>query len=79
MAQAITQLPAGGVTPVAIATGDGNNAMRVIVKLDAKRPTQVPSFDQAKDTIRLQLQALALEKAAAQFTGELMKHATIQQ
>nr|WP_244220066.1 peptidyl-prolyl cis-trans isomerase [Paraburkholderia terricola] len=79
VAQAITQLPAGGVTPAAIATGEAGNAMRVIVKVDAKRPTQVPSFDQAKDTIRQQLQALALEKAAAQFTGELMKHATIQQ
>ncbi|MDR6412598.1 peptidylprolyl isomerase [Paraburkholderia terricola] len=79
VAQAITRLPAGGVTPAAIATGEAGNAMRVIVKVDAKRPTQVPSFDQAKDTIRQQLQALALEKAAAQFTGELMKHATIQQ
>ncbi|MDR6496621.1 parvulin-like peptidyl-prolyl isomerase [Paraburkholderia terricola] len=79
VAQAITQLPAGGVTPAAIATGEAGNAMRVIVKVDAKRPTQVPSFDQAKDTIRQQLQALALEKAAAHFTGELMKHATIQQ
>jgi len=79
VAQAIMQLPAGSVTPAPIATGEGSNAMRVIVKVDAKRPTQVPSFDQAKDTIRQQLQALALEKAAAQFTGDLMKHAAIQQ
>jgi peptidyl-prolyl cis-trans isomerase C len=51
----------------------------VIVKLDAKRPTQVPAFDQAKDTIRQQLQALALDKAAAQFTTGLLKSAQIQQ
>nr|WP_262419891.1 peptidyl-prolyl cis-trans isomerase [Paraburkholderia sp. 31.1] len=75
VAQAITQLPAGGVTPAAIPAGNA----RVIVKLEAKRPTQVPAFDQAKETIRQQLQALALEKAAAQFTGSLMKNATIQQ
>ena len=79
VAQAITQLPAGGVTPAAIATGEAGNATRVIVRLDAKRPTQVPPFDQAKDTIRQQLQALALEKAAAQFTGGLLRVAMIQQ
>lgn len=75
VAQAITQLPVGGVTPSAIAVGNA----RVIVKLDAKRPTQVPAFDQAKDTIRQQLQALALEKAAAQFSSGLIKGASIQQ
>lgn len=75
VAQALTQLPVGGITPSAIALGD----RRVIVKLDAKRPTQVPSFDQAKDAIRQQLQALALEQAAADFTAALLKRATIQQ
>lgn len=75
VAQALIQLPVGGVTPSAIPAGES----RVIVKLDAKRPTQVPGFDQAKDTIRQQLQALALQKAAAQFVGGLMKGASIQQ
>ncbi|MBP0595641.1 peptidyl-prolyl cis-trans isomerase [Paraburkholderia sp. LEh10] len=75
VAQAITQLPVGGVTPESIPVGNA----RFIVKLDAKRPTQVPSFEQVKDTIRQQLQALALEQAAADFTAGLMKHATIQQ
>ncbi|MEW9584024.1 peptidyl-prolyl cis-trans isomerase [Paraburkholderia sp. DGU8] len=75
VAQAITQLPVGGVSPEAIAVGNA----RFIVKLDAKRPTQVPAFDQAKDTIRQQLQALAVEKAATQFTAGLMKGAAIQQ
>ncbi|MBK3786652.1 peptidyl-prolyl cis-trans isomerase [Paraburkholderia aspalathi] len=75
VAQAITQLPAGGVTPTAIAVGNE----RVIVKLDAKRPVQVPAFDQAKDTIRQQLQTLALEQASAKFTGGLLKGAVIQQ
>lgn len=79
VAQAITQLQAGGVMPSAIAIGQGANAPRVIVKLDTKRLTQVPTFDQAKVTIRQQLQALALKKAAAQFSAGLLKNATVHQ
>ena len=75
IAQALEKLPVGAVTPESIA---GDNA-RAIVKLDAKRPTQVPAFNQAQMTIRQQLQALALEKASAQFVGGLLKNATIQQ
>lgn len=77
VAQAIEKLPVGGVTAQSVVLGkDGPYA---ILKVDAVRPTQVPAFDQAKETIRQQLQALALEKAAAQFTAGLMKSATIQQ
>ena len=75
IAQALEKLPVGAVTPESIAV---DNA-RAIVKLDAKRPTQVPAFNQAQMTIRQQLQALALEKASAQFVGGLLKNATIQQ
>lgn len=75
IAQALEKLPAGAVTPASIAV---DNA-RAIVKLDAKRPTQVPTFNQAQATIRQQLEALALEKASAQFVGGLLKSATIQQ
>ncbi|MBY4712774.1 foldase protein PrsA [Burkholderia cepacia] len=79
VAQAITQLPPGGVTSQSIAIGNDVNGPRAIVKVDAKRPTQVPSFDAAKATIQQQLQALALEKATANFVGGLMKNAAIQQ
>ncbi|UQO39243.1 peptidylprolyl isomerase [Burkholderia cepacia] len=79
VAHAITQLPAGGVTSQSIAIGNDVNGPRAIVKVDAKRPTQVPSFDAAKATIQQQLQALALEKATANFVGGLMKNAAIQQ
>ncbi|MGF6759503.1 peptidyl-prolyl cis-trans isomerase [Paraburkholderia sp. GAS42] len=75
VAKAMVALPAGGVSAEPIAAG----SQWVILKLDARRPTQVPSFDQAKDTIRQQLQALALEQASAQFVGGLLKGATIQQ
>ncbi|MBK3337223.1 peptidylprolyl isomerase [Burkholderia pseudomallei] len=75
IAQALEKLPVGAATPESIAV---DNA-RAIVKLDAKRPTQVPAFNQAQATIRQQLEALALEKASAQFVGGLLKSATIQQ
>ncbi|KVP74054.1 peptidylprolyl isomerase [Burkholderia ubonensis] len=75
IAQTLTKLPVGGVTPDSIPL-DG---ARAIVKLDAKRPTQLPAFNQAQATIRQQLEALALEKASAQFVGGLLKNATIQQ
>ena len=79
VAQALTQLPPGAVTPQAIPVPQGSSTVYVIAKLDAKRPTQAPAFDQAKATIRQQLEALALEKAAAQFTTGLLQNAQIQQ
>jgi peptidyl-prolyl cis-trans isomerase C len=79
VAQAIAQLPAGGVTPQPVAVGKDSQGPFAIVKVDAMRPTQVPAFDQTQGAIRQQLQALALEKAAAQFTAGLVKGATIQQ
>lgn len=75
IANALEKLPVGAIAPESIPV-DG---ARAIVKLDAKRPTQVPGFNQAQATIRQQLEALALEKASAQFVGGLMKGATIQQ
>ncbi|KVQ71429.1 peptidylprolyl isomerase [Burkholderia multivorans] len=75
VAQALEKLPVGAVTVDSIPA----DALRVIVKLDAKRTTQVPSFNQAQATIRRQLETLALEKASAQFVGTLLKNATIQQ
>ena len=79
VAQAVTTLPIGGVTAEAIPVTVGRGTQYVILKLDAKRPTQVPTLDQAKSAIKEQLTALALQKAAAQFTADLMKSATIQQ
>ncbi|WP_175952031.1 peptidylprolyl isomerase [Burkholderia sp. BCC0405] len=75
IAQVLEKLPVGAVTPDSVPV-DG---ARAIVKLDAKRPTQVPAFNAVKTTIQQQLQALALEKASADFVGGLLKNATIQQ
>jgi peptidyl-prolyl cis-trans isomerase C len=79
VAQAIEQLPVGAVTPQPVALGKDGEGSFAVVKLDTKRSTQIPSFDQAKETIRQQLQALALEKAIARFTTGVVKSASIQQ
>uniref|UniRef100_UPI003BEF18BC foldase protein PrsA n=1 Tax=Burkholderia arboris TaxID=488730 RepID=UPI003BEF18BC len=79
VAQAITQLPAGGVTPQSIALGNDATGPRAVVKVDARRPTEVPTFEAVKPTIQQQLQALSIEKATGNFVGGLMKGATIQQ
>jgi len=75
VAQALTQLPVGGVTPDPVVV----DSARVIVKLDAKRPTQVPSFEQIKETVRKQLQTQALQQAMAAFVAAQTKAAKIQQ
>ncbi|WP_051381282.1 peptidylprolyl isomerase [Paraburkholderia mimosarum] len=75
LAQTIAKLPVGGMTPQPVQVGN----VWVIVKLDAKRAMQLPAFDQAKGAMRQQLEALALQKAAAQFTANQLKTANIQQ
>ncbi|MBO4123215.1 peptidyl-prolyl cis-trans isomerase [Cupriavidus gilardii] len=75
LAQALTQLPEGGVAPAPVQLGDSFWILRV----DAKRPTQVPPYDQIKGPLRAQLEQLALQKATEQVVVELMKSARIQQ
>jgi len=75
IAQAVAHLPVGTVKPEPVVVGD----VRVIVRLDGKRATQVPAFDQMKEPIRQQLQIVALGKARAGVIGDLMQQATIQQ
>ncbi|RBB31696.1 peptidyl-prolyl cis-trans isomerase [Burkholderia reimsis] len=79
VAQAMTKLPAGGLTPESIPLSNNVNGPRAIVKVDAKRPTQVPTFEAAKPVIQQQLQALAVERASADLVGRLLKSAVIQQ
>ncbi len=75
VAQAIEKLTVGAATKDSIPV-DG---VRAIVKLDAKRPTQVPGFEAAKPALQQQLQAIAVEKASAQMIGNLLKDAKITQ
>ncbi|AOJ33958.1 peptidylprolyl isomerase [Burkholderia metallica] len=75
IAQALEKLKVGAATSDSIPV-DG---VRAIVKLDAKRPTQVPGFATAKPALQQQLQAAAVEKASAQMIGNLVKDAKITQ
>jgi parvulin-like peptidyl-prolyl isomerase len=75
LAQALVTLPEAGVSPTPIAVGDTFWILRV----DQKRPTQVPKYDDIKEALRTQLQRLALQQAITQVVAELMKSAQIQQ
>ncbi|WP_081087584.1 peptidyl-prolyl cis-trans isomerase [Burkholderia stagnalis] len=75
LAEALVKLPQGGLTREPVQVGDAY----WIVRVDDKRPTQVPAFDQAKDTLRQQLEQVALEKATAQVVADLIRNARIQQ
>ncbi|VWC19064.1 peptidyl-prolyl cis-trans isomerase [Burkholderia arboris] len=77
VAQAITRLPVGGVTSESIPLSNDANGPRAIVKVDARRPTQMQTFEAAKPTIRQELEALETEKATASFVDGLMKGASI--
>lgn len=75
LAEALVKLPQGGLTREPVQVGDAYWILRV----DDKRATQVPSFDQAKDMLRQQLEQVAMEKATAQVVVDLIRNARIQQ
>ncbi|WP_338641056.1 peptidylprolyl isomerase [Burkholderia pyrrocinia] len=75
LAEALVKLPQGGLTRDPVQVGDTYWILRV----DDKRPTQVPAFEQAKDTLRQQLEQVALEKATSQVVADLIRNAHIQQ
>ncbi len=74
LAEALVKLPQGGVSSAPVQVGDAYWILRV----DEKRPTQVPQYEQIKDMLRKQLEQVALEKATAQVVADLMKNAKIQ-
>ncbi|AXF06525.1 hypothetical protein CUJ91_00430 [Paraburkholderia graminis] len=75
LAEALVKLPQGGVSSAPVQVGDAFWILRV----DEKRATQVPQYDQIKDALRKQLEQVALQKATAQVVVDLMKNARIQQ
>jgi len=75
IAEAISTLPAGAVSPVPVAW----NERRYLVKVDALRPTQVPPYDAAAPGIRQALQAQALERATVALVTSLLTKAKITQ
>ncbi|HIC7210257.1 peptidylprolyl isomerase [Burkholderia stabilis] len=74
IAQAIAMTPIGATTgPIQL--GDAF----AIVRLDEKRKTVVPSFDQAKGVLRQQLDAQANDRALAALVDKLAAEAKIEQ
>jgi len=75
LAEALVQLPEGGVSAAPVQVENTYWLLRV----DAKRPTQIPQYEQIKDTLRKQLEAVEVQKATQQVVVDLMKNARIQQ
>lgn len=75
VAQAIAELPLGGVTPTAVLWNNG----RYIIRLDQMRPTQVPQYDAVKGPLRQTMERQELERATMTLVGNLIKTAKIQQ
>jgi peptidyl-prolyl cis-trans isomerase C len=75
LAEALVKLPQGGVTAAPVQVNDTYWILRV----DQERPTQIPTFDQAKDALRKQLEQAAQIKAAASLVGDLTRSAHIEQ
>lgn len=75
IAQALSSLPAGTVSPAPIVW----NERRYLIKVEAVRPTQVPPFDTAAPGIRQALRAQALERATLALVTRLLAKAKITQ
>ncbi|PLC40594.1 hypothetical protein C0Q88_22625 [Ralstonia pickettii] len=75
LATALTQLPDGAASasPVQV---DG---AFWILRVEAKRPTQIPQYDQINDVLRKQLEQVEVQKATTKIVVDLMKNARIQQ
>lgn len=75
IAQAISTLPAGAITPAPVVW----NERRYLVKVEEVRATQVPTFEAARTGIQQALQAQALEKATVAMVTQLLTKARITQ
>ena len=75
LATALTQLPDGAASasPVQV------EGAFWILRVEAKRPTQIPQYDQIKDVLRKQLEQVEVQKATTKIVVDLMKNARIQQ
>lgn len=73
LAKVITSLAPGETAPQPLRAGDG----WLVVRLEGKRPMQVPTFDASKDDIRRQLQGEGMQAAVSQRVAELARAATI--
>jgi peptidyl-prolyl cis-trans isomerase C len=75
VAQALTEMRVGETSKQSIEAG----TVRVIIKLNEKRPTVVPTFEKSQAEIRQQLEAAETQKAVEAFVSAQVAKASIQQ
>ncbi|VVE40528.1 peptidyl-prolyl cis-trans isomerase [Pandoraea fibrosis] len=75
IAEALVKLPKGGVSAEPVLIGE----QFWILRMDDKRATQIPKFEDSEPLLRKQLEQVAAEKATAQVIADLVKQARIQQ
>jgi parvulin-like peptidyl-prolyl isomerase len=75
LAEALVKLPEGALSSEPVKVGETYWILRV----EQKRATQVPPFDQIKVALHEQLERAAIEKATASIAVNLIKNASIQQ
>ncbi|AJP58944.1 hypothetical protein UC34_22385 [Pandoraea vervacti] len=75
IAEALVKLPKGAVSAEPLKIGE----QFWILRMDDKRATQIPKFEDSAPLLRKQLEQVAMEKATAQVIGDLVKNARIQQ
>jgi parvulin-like peptidyl-prolyl isomerase len=74
LAKAIAALPAGMSAAEPLAW----QGRWYLIRMEEVRPTRVPEYGQAKDTLRRALEVQALEKATAQLVARLIANARIE-
>jgi peptidyl-prolyl cis-trans isomerase C len=75
VAQALTEMRVGATSKQSIEAG----TMRIILKLNEKRPTEIPTFEKSQAEIRQQLEATATQKAVDAFVAAQVQKASVQQ
>ncbi|MCT7325478.1 peptidylprolyl isomerase [Ralstonia mojiangensis] len=75
LATALTQLPDGAASASPVQVDGAFWVLRV----EAKRPTQILQYDQINDVLRKQLEQVEVQKATTKIVVDLMKNARIQQ
>ncbi len=75
LAEALLKLPVGAVTNAPVEVG----GRFWILRLDEKRPTQIPPYADAREVLRRGLEQAALQKATIAVMVDLLKQAQIQQ
>ncbi|MCT7313275.1 peptidylprolyl isomerase [Ralstonia sp. CHL-2022] len=73
LAREIATLGVGATSAAPVEVG----SQRIVVKVDAVRPTQVPAYDTVKPAIKQALETAELERSTVKLVGGLLKQAKV--